>query len=44
MPNPFIGYNNPYYDDHDLDVVANVDEEWFQHEHLKKKKRVLDTS
>ena len=39
MPNPFIGYDNPYYDDHDLDVDANVDEEWFQHEHLKKKKK-----
>ena len=30
MPNPFIGYDDPYYDDHDPDFGANVDKEWFQ--------------
>ena len=30
MPNPFIGYNDPYYDNHDPDVDANVNEEWSQ--------------
>ena len=28
MPNPFIGYDDPYYHNHDPD--AEVDEEWFQ--------------
>ena len=27
MPNPFIGHDDPYYDNHDPDV--DVDEEWF---------------
>ena len=30
MPNPIIGYDNPYYDNHDPDVDAGVDEEWSQ--------------
>ena len=29
MPNPFIGHDDPYYDNHDPDVNANIDEEWF---------------
>ena len=28
MSNPFIGHNDPYYENHGLD--ADVDEEWFQ--------------
>jgi len=28
MPNPLIGYDDPYYHNHDLD--ADVEEEWFQ--------------
>ena len=28
MPNPFTGYDDPYYHNHDLD--ADDDEEWFQ--------------
>ena len=28
MPNPFIGYDDPHYHNHDLD--DDVDEEWFQ--------------
>ena len=30
MPNPLIDYNDPYYDNHDSDVNADIDEEWFQ--------------
>ena len=30
MPNPLIGYDDPYYHNHDPDVNADVDEEWFQ--------------
>ena len=28
MPNPILGYDDPYYHNHDPD--ADVDEEWFQ--------------
>ena len=30
MPNPLEGYDDPYYHNHDLDVNADIDEEWFQ--------------
>ena len=30
MPNPLIGYDDPYYHNHDSNVKADVDEEWFQ--------------
>ena len=30
MPNPLMGYDDPYYHNHDPDVNADVDEEWFQ--------------
>ena len=30
MSNPFIGHDDLYYDNHDPDVNADVDEEWFQ--------------
>ena len=30
MPNPLMGYDDPYYHNHDPDVYADVDEEWFQ--------------
>ena len=30
MPNLFIGHDDPYYDNHDSDVNADIDEEWFQ--------------
>ena len=30
MLNPFIGYDDPYYDNHDLDVNVDIDEKQFQ--------------
>ena len=30
MPNPLEGYDDPYYHNHDPEVNADVDEEWFQ--------------
>ena len=30
MPNHFIGHDDLYYDNHDPDVNADLDEEWFQ--------------
>ena len=52
MPNPLMGYDDPYYHNHDPDVNADVDEEWFQGRDgwdkifltLKKKKKVLQMS
>ena len=30
MPNPLVGYDDPYYHNHDPDVDADVDKEWFK--------------
>ena len=30
MLNPLMGYDDLYYHNHDLDVDADIDEEWFQ--------------
>ena len=29
IPNPLMRYDDPYYHNHDPDVNADVDEEWF---------------
>ena len=40
MPNPFMGYDDPYYHNHDPNVNAKFDEEWFQ----GRDEEVLETS